>query len=60
MSVHINEQINTPIAKDEILGYVEVFLYGNLIRRDDLVAKYEVERVSFLNRILQPFLNKVK
>ncbi|MDD2446817.1 MAG: D-alanyl-D-alanine carboxypeptidase [Tissierellia bacterium] len=60
MSVHLDKKIKAPILENDVLGYIEVFLNGSLIRRDNLIAKYEVETVSFLNRILQTILNKVE
>jgi D-alanyl-D-alanine carboxypeptidase (penicillin-binding protein 5/6) len=50
------EIIKAPIKKGDILGYVEVYLDGVLIRKDNLIAKYDVDRIPFINR----FLNEIR
>lgn len=52
LNVNILNEINAPIKKGDILGEVEVYLEGSFIRRDNLIAKYDVDRKSFLTRIL--------
>ena len=52
LSLDLNKDIRTPIEKDKTLGYVSTYLDGKLIRRDNLVAKYRIDKKSFINIIL--------
>lgn len=52
LNVNKSNEIKAPIKKGDILGYVEVYLDGGLIRKDNLIAKYSVDRKSAINRIL--------
>ncbi|WFA09711.1 D-alanyl-D-alanine carboxypeptidase family protein [Tissierella sp. Yu-01] len=52
LTVNISNEINAPIKKGDILGDVEVYLEGSVIRKDNLIAKYDVDRKSFLTRLL--------
>jgi len=52
LSIEINENIDAPILKGDILGSLNVFFDGKLIREDELVAKYNIDKKSFINRFL--------
>lgn len=60
LSFTTDEKIEAPVYKDDVFGKIEVFLDGKLIKKDNLLAKYDVEKESIINRILQNFVNKVE
>lgn len=54
VKIKINKlnNIDAPITKDHVFGYVEVYLDGVLIKKDNLISKYSINKKSFLNRLL--------
>ena len=58
LSIEINENIDAPILKGDILGSLNVFFDGKLIREDELVAKYNIDKKSFINRFLDDIKSK--
>lgn len=43
--------INAPIVKGDILGSVEVYLDGVLVKTDNLISKYDIEKKNFFDRL---------
>lgn len=44
LSINLNKNLKAPIKKGQILGDVDVFLNGMLIRKDNLLAKYNIDK----------------
>lgn len=59
VNIQLDESTNAPIDKGQLLGHVEVFLDGKLIRRDNLVAKESVERMNMLERLIRTLNGRV-
>ena len=53
ISVRTDETVETPILKGTELGSVEVYLNGQLIRKDKLIAKYDILKESFFKRLFK-------
>lgn len=52
IGITLKEDIEAPINKGQVLGYIEVFLDGSLIKKDKLVSKYDVAEKQLLEKIL--------
>ena len=49
--INVEESVEAPVEKGDILGYVEVYLDGKLINKDKLIAKYDIDKKSFIDRL---------
>lgn len=47
-----NNNISVPIIKGDRLGKIETYINGKLIKKGDLIAKYTVEKKSFIKKLV--------
>lgn len=55
ISINVEEKVEAPVVKGAELGSIEVYLDGKLIKKDKLVAKYDVLKCYFFKRLLNIF-----
>lgn len=53
-NILINENIEAPVTKGQILGKISYNLNGEIIKEIDLIANSSIEQLSLLNKILKP------
>lgn len=58
LSLNVKENLRAPIIAGQVIGDIEVYLDGKLIKKDNLVAKYDIEKKSFLKKYLDIFKSK--
>ena len=58
LSLSVNENLRAPIFAGQVLGDIEVYLDGKLIKKDKLVAKYDIDKKSFIKKYLDIFKSK--
>ncbi len=56
ISINVEEEINAPILKNQVLGKLEVYLDGVLIKEENLIAKTNVAKKT----LWQNIMNKIK
>lgn len=59
LTMDINKQISLPISIGDRYGYVKTYLEGQVIRNDQLIAKYEIDKKPFFQKIIELIRNKV-
>ena len=57
-NIKIDDEVMAPIVKNQVLGKIEVYLEGVLIKEDKLVAKENIDKKSMLQNILDKFKKK--
>lgn len=58
ISINVDENIEAPVFKGTELGTIEVYFDGKLIKKDKLIAKYDILKETFLKRLLKIFDKK--
>lgn len=53
--IDLDKNITAPVEKGQNLGTVDVFLDGNLIRSDKLIAKYAIAKKTIIQRVIDKF-----
>lgn len=53
ISITTDDSVVAPILKGTELGSIEVYLNGQLIKKDKLVAKYDILKESFFKRLFK-------
>jgi D-alanyl-D-alanine carboxypeptidase (penicillin-binding protein 5/6) len=49
--------LEAPIEKGEVLGSIQTYLDGQLIRKDNLIVKESIDKISFIDKIINMFKN---
>lgn len=59
LSIEVSKEISLPVFASDKYGYVKTFLNGNIIKNDHLIAKYEISKKPFMQKLIDMIGNGI-